>query len=630
MKANVCTILFVLASVSCSSQKSAEADYTGIEYVQLKSELARGWNTWNTRSVLSHVLLPEGIAVDFMLKDKKTGEVLEEALIGKRGENVESIRPLAHAYDGSYTELEISWHGLDLRIQSCASKNDISFLLTPMGENGGGDVLICPGQKWWDRDGQITLSENQILFDLPSGKIHLYAEGKAAGQEASTSSYMAFSAGSEIALSTDENLSISKIREKIGLSKAEFEKQKLKYGKSSEAHYVMQNVLAWDMIYEPQGERILTTVSRIWNGYRGGFVIFCWDNYFAAYMHSMDSKQLAYANAIEMTNAITASGFVPNLSASRGIKSSDRSQPPVGSMVVREIYRQHREKWFLEEVFPKLLTWNRWWPRNRDTDGYLCWGSSPFEPYLRNLDRNAHTRYGAALESGLDNSPMYDSIPFDTVRHQLKLADVGLMSLYIMDCDALSEIAGILGKVEIQKELSARADTYRENLNKLWDESRGIYLNKRLDTNEFSEKITPTNFYPLLARAPSQSQAERMIQEHFYNPDEFWGTYILPSIAFNDPDYSNDDYWRGRIWAPMNFLVYLGLRNYNLEKAQRDLVAKSKDLLLRQWQEEGYVCENYNPETGECADVRRCDLFYHWGGLLGFISLIEEGYVQTD
>ena len=630
MKASLYTILFILTCISCSRPKGAEADYSGIEYIQLKSELARGWNTWNTRSVLSHVLLPEGIAVDFMLKDKNTGELLEEALIGKRGENVESIRPLAHAYDGSYTDLEISWHGLELRIQSCTSKKDISFLLTPLDENRGGDVLICPGQKWWDRDGRISISDNQIMFDLPSGKIHLYAEGKAAGQQENAASYIAFSAGSEIALSTDENLSLSKIREKIKHSKAEFEKQEEKYGKNREAHYVMQNVLAWDMIYEPQGERVLTTVSRIWNGYRGGFVIFCWDNYFAAYMHSVDNKQLAYANAIEMTNAITASGFVPNLSASKGIKSSDRSQPPVGSMVVREIYRQHQEKWFLEEVFQKLLTWNRWWPENRDTDGFLCWGSSPFEPYLRNLDRNAFTRYGAALESGLDNSPMYDNIPFDTVRHQLKLADVGLMSLYVMDCEALSEIAGVLGKVDIEKELSIRADKYRKNLNKLWDDRRGIYLNKRLDTNEFSDKITPTNFYPLLARAPSQDQAERMIKEHFYNPDEFWGTYILPSIAFNDPDYSNDDYWRGRIWAPMNFLVYLGLRNYNLEKAQGDLAEKSKDLLLNQWQEKGYVCENYNAETGECDDVRRCDLFYHWGGLLGFISLIEEGYVKTD
>ena len=629
MKSNLhLSLLFLLICLNCFSQKEADYEYTGIEYTQLKSELIRGWNTWNTKSVLSHVLLPEAISVDFYLKDKVSGKILKEALMGKRGETAEMILPRAHSYDGSYTDLSISWNKIKIRVQSCSDNKDISFLITPEGENADGEILVSPKEIWWDRDGKVEVVEGELIFKLPSGDIKLNAIGKRVVMIDSSSPYLSFSASTAIALSTETNLSISAIKEKIKAAKAKHDQNKLKYDENSEVYHVMQNVLAWDMIYDPEGDRQLTTVSRLWNGYRGGYVIFCWDNYFAAYMHSIDNKQLAYSNAIEMTNAITKSGFVPNLSASKGIKSRDRSQPPVGSMVVWEIYKQYKEKWFLHEVFPKLLTWNRWWAKNRDTDGFLCWGSSPFSPYLRDLDKNAHSRYGAALESGLDNSPMYDNIPFDPVSNQLKLADVGLMSLYIMDCEALSEIAGALGKEKIKEELQARAIKYRENLNKLWDEEKGIYLNKRLDTNEFSSKISPTNFYPLLANAPSQKQAERMVKEHLYNPNEFWGEYILPSIAFNDPDYKSNDYWRGRIWAPMNFLVYKGLKNYNLEKVRKDLVAKSKSLLLKQWSNNGYVCENYNSRTGECDDVNRCDLFYHWGGLLGFMSLVEDGYLS--
>ena len=629
MKSNLhLSLLFLLICLNCFSQKEADYEYTGIEYTQLKSELIRGWNTWNTKSVLSHVLLPEAISVDFYLKDKVSGKILKEALMGKRGETAEMILPRAHSYDGSYTDLSISWNKIKIRVQSCSDNKDISFLITPEGENADGEILVSPKEIWWDRDGKVEVVEGELIFKLPSGDIKLNAIGKRVVMIDSSSPYLSFSASTAIALSTETNLSISAIKEKIKAAKAKHDQNKLKYDENSEVYHVMQNVLAWDMIYDPEGDRQLTTVSRLWNGYRGGYVIFCWDNYFAAYMHSIDNKQLAYSNAIEMTNAITKSGFVPNLSASKGIKSRDRSQPPVGSMVVWEIYKQYKEKWFLHEVFPKLLTWNRWWAKNRDTDGFLCWGSSPFSPYLRDLDKNAHSRYGAALESGLDNSPMYDNIPFDPVSNQLKLADVGLMSLYIMDCEALSEIAVALGKEKIKEELQARAIKYRENLNKLWDEEKGIYLNKRLDTNEFSSKISPTNFYPLLANAPSQKQAERMVKEHLYNPNEFWDEYILPSIAFNDPDYKSNDYWRGRIWAPMNFLVYKGLKNYNLEKVRKDLVAKSKSLLLKQWSNNGYVCENYNSRTGECDDVNRCDLFYHWGGLLGFMSLVEDGYLS--
>lgn len=622
-------LLILLGCFDNYAQQYPDPEYTGVEYIKLKSELASGWNTWNTKSVLSHVLLPEAIAVDFFLKDTSSGEVLKEALMGRRSKGAEFILPLDHSNDGSYTELNITWSGIKIKVQSCALENNICFLLTPLGENPEGEVLICPYEIWWDRDGKVELAENQIIFDLPSGKISLFANGSHSVKEDTELPCLAFSAGAEITLSTEVNLSASDIREKIVKAKEKHEENNNIYGEIKELYHAMQNALAWNVIYEPEGQRELTTVSRLWNIYRGGFVIFCWDNYFAAYMHSLDNKYLAYSNAIEMTNAITKSGFVPNLSASKGIKSTDRSQPPVGSFVVREIYRHYREKWFLHEVFQKLLTWNRWWEKNRDTDGFLCWGSSPFEPYLRNFDKNAHSVYGAALESGLDNSPMYDSIPFDTVSNQLKLADVGLMSLYIMDCEALSDIAGELGKKKFKKELKTRAEKYRKNLDKLWDEKKGIYLNKRLDTNEFSHKISPTNFYPLLVKAPTQKQAERMISEHYFNPGEFRGEYILPSIAFNDPDFSVDDYWRGRIWAPMNFLVYLGMRNYSLENARKDLAEKSKELFLEQWLNNGYICENYNPLTGECDDVNRCELFYHWGGLLGFISMIEEGFIEN-
>ncbi len=627
MKRNYFLVLLLLIFLNASGQKNSYPGYTGTEYIQLKSTLTRGWNTWNTNSVLSHVLLPEAISIDFYLKDKN-GQLLKNALVGRVGKGTESIVPVAHTEDGAYTELTIEWNEIKLRIQSCASGRDISFLITPLSSNVNAALMLNPQKIWWNRQGNIKLDSNQIIYSIPSGNLILHAYGEQLKSEAASASYLTFSVDAPIVLTTKASLSVDEIRAQLLAAKDRYEEDNRKYGESRNVYNAMQNVLAWDMIYEPEGQRALTTVSRLWNGFRGGFVIFCWDNYFVSYMHSVNNKALAYANAIEITNSITGDGFVPNLSASMGIKSFDRSQPPVGSYVVREIYRHYKEKWFLQEVFSKLLTWNRWWPKNRDKDGFLCWGSSEFEPYLRNLDKNAHSRFGAALESGLDNSPMYDSIPFDSSGNKLLLADVGLMSLYIMDCEALSDIAGALHEQSIQKELLNRATKYRRNLNKLWNEEKGIYLNKRLDNNQFSDKISPTNFYPLLAKAPTQKQAARMIQEHFFNPKEFYGKYMLPSIALNDPGYEND-YWRGRIWAPMNFLVYLGLRNYQLPVARKELVKKSRELFLEQWQKNGYVCENYNAKTGECDDVRNCDLFYHWGALLGFIDIIDKGYVPS-
>ena len=132
---------------------------------------------------------------------------------------------------------------------------------------------------------------------------------------------------------------------------------------------------------------------------------------------------------------------------------------------------------------------------------------------------------------------MWDDAVFDSVNHKMLLADVGLMSLFIADCHSLAEIARVLKKKDDVKELTARAEKYSKKLQTLWDDQFGLFLNKDLVTGKFSYRLSPTLFYPLLAKVPDQNQARRMIKEHFYNPEEFWGEYILPSIARNDSGY---------------------------------------------------------------------------------------------
>ena len=81
-----------------------------------------------------------------------------------------------------------------------------------------------------------------------------------------------------------------------------------------------------------------------------------------------------------------------------------------------------------------------------------------------------------------------------------------------------------------------------------------------------------------------------MLTRHLLNPDEFWGDRVLPSIAHNDSAFPDQTYWRGRIWGPMNYLVYLGLRHYKTalaEQARRDLATKSTVIFLGGMEEQG-------------------------------------------
>ncbi|MEJ7684353.1 MAG: trehalase family glycosidase [Segetibacter sp.] len=137
---------------------------------------------------------------------------------------------------------------------------------------------------------------------------------------------------------------------------------------------------------------------------------------------------------------------------------------------------------------------------------------------------------------------MYDDAPYDSVSKVQKLADVGLMSMYIEDCRALADIAKELNKPIMAAELLTRGAKYSQSLKTLWNDKFGLFLNKRLDNGEFSYRLSPTLFYPLIAGVASRKQAGRMIKEHFYNTEEFWGKWILPSSARNDPAFKDNTY----------------------------------------------------------------------------------------
>ncbi len=79
---------------------------------------------------------------------------------------------------------------------------------------------------------------------------------------------------------------------------------------------------------------------------------------------------------------------------------------------------------------------------------------------------------------------------------------------------------------------------------------------------------------------------------------------MIPAIARNVPGFEDQNYWRGRIWGPMNFLVYLGLRNYDLpDGARRTWRSVRYKLLMKSWQSDRAIYENYNANTGAGNDV---------------------------
>lgn len=125
------------------------------------------------------------------------------------------------------------------------------------------------------------------------------------------------------------------------------------------------------------------------------YTLFDWDNIFGSYMlgigDSHSAKAAAYSSLIQIVKAKTTAGFVPNANT-----ITDRSEPPIGSKVLLELFKRHGDRWIVELLFDDLLDWSNWFLHARRLKplGMIALGS------VAGMDM-------ARLESGCDDSPMY-------------------------------------------------------------------------------------------------------------------------------------------------------------------------------------------------------------------------------
>lgn len=613
-----------------------------MSYEELKKDYIRGWHTWNVRSVLSHVHMPDGLAINLAFKEYQNGYYLKETLIGRTSDkpdfvdnplNIENALPGMHTFDESYTEMTVQWRNLEMRVESTTEDDDVLLLITPTKKQVRPIMLVVETGYLWNKRGYTIKDGEMITAYGGDGTYLIRSTGKPMEDlnVPTQSACLMIELDGPVAVYTGAEKSLEYIAEKIASAKDTAIEKTAKYGELAGLYQALECTMSWDTIYDAKHDRIVSPVSRLWGINSGGYVLFCWDNFFAGFMASLGCKEIAYSNLIEILNERTKKGFVPNYAYATGQRSEDRSQPPVGSAMLLETYRRFKEKWIVEDMYLGLFEWNTWFMENRmNPSGALCWGSNRIPVLFGNEweTLGVNDRFGAALESGLDNSPMYDDIPFDKENNRLLLEDVGLTGLYILDCRSLIQLAREIGREEDIPVLEERMKKAETGLEGLWDEENGFYYNKRVDTGEFSRHISPTNFYALFASSVSEERQRRIADGHYYNPEEFYGEWMLPSIARNDPAYPEQDYWRGRVWAPMNFLVYLALCNTSLKDVRKDLAEKSRNIFMNEWEKHRHVHENYNSITGEGCDTWKSDRFYHWGALLTVIAMAEEGLIE--
>lgn len=602
------------------------------EYAETQRRLATGWNTWDTRSVLTQVLLPHGIGLQLGLKEYYRGTTLRSAQIGRTGVDDETVTLGPHAIDGAYTSVTLGWQGVEISVQTAHTGDDLVVLVEPLANQVKSAVLFGSVAFLWNRPGEVQMSDDTIVARPGSGPaITFHATSPTVDDPYIDvdGPRFAMELHDAVGVSTGIARSIEQIRRLVDAAREWTEAELRRFSEPTHAELV-RDAVAWNTLYEPVGERVVTMVSRLWNVQkRGGFAMFCWDAFFGALLAGVHSRDLAHANAIEMLRELTPAGFVPNVSQGTGRKTFDGSQPPVGSLVCWQLYGIFGEEWFLREAFPALLSWNRWWWRARRVGDLLCAGSTVFVPEVpspQDIPRIGQ-HFGATCESGLDGHPVFSDVPFDEASGLLDAFDIGLNSEYVADCEALAEIASALGAETERAELVERAAMVRDAVRaRLWDPAAGIYRSHRTDTSLPTAFLAPTSFYPMFAGIATSAQSAEMARRHLDDPEGFGGRWAIPSYPRREVHDTVNPYWRDRAWPPMNFLVYLGLLRAG-EEARGWLTKECAALVLGEWHEHRHIHENYSSLTGAGCDVDNSQPYLTWGALLSLVVLIEHGDV---
>ncbi|MGH6961887.1 MAG: MGH1-like glycoside hydrolase domain-containing protein, partial [Dongiaceae bacterium] len=259
-----------------------------------------------------------------------------------------------------------------------------------------------------------------------------------------------------------------------------------------------------------------------------------------------------------------------------------------------------------------------WWWRTRDGngDGLVEYGTSPVGEGLYR-----GTKLAAKDESSMDNSPVHDEATLRTDVWTLDCADVGLNSLLALDGEMLANMARALGQESEAERLASRSEALKVRIREqLWDNGRQVFAN-RLWSGKFTTSLAPTSFYPLLAGAASEAQA-RALLPLLTDVAKFGGTWRLPSCTRDDLAFPDNVYWRGRVWPPLNFLVWHGLKRYGFEAEASDLADNSCRLFQGEWARRNCP-ENYSAVTGEALDQPDTDSFYGWGALMPAMAVGE-------
>lgn len=274
----------------------------------------------------------------------------------------------------------------------------------------------------------------------------------------------------------------------------------------------------------------------------------------------------------------------------RGIANT--INPPVFSWAEWEHFQLTADTARLRRVLPILVKYNAWVDTGRRSADTLYWNTP--------------------LGSGMDDTPRKGR------------SWICMSAQMAMNAKYMAKMAQVIGDKATQSRFEKAQSEINQRINrKMWQDSAGFYFD--IDSLGHYKVKTPASFWTLLAATADAPKAQRLVQ-HIVNPKEFWRTHVLPSLAADEPLYnkSNGWYWKGAVWAPLNYQAVRGLDEYGYDSLTLEIAKNHLNNLYASYAAPGKgstLWENYAPDALGVGQGR--SHFVGWTGCGPIAMLIE-------
>jgi len=366
-----------------------------------------------------------------------------------------------------------------------------------------------------------------------------------------------------------------------------------------------------------------------------------WDSAFVALGFATFDQDRAWREVETLFEAQWPDGFMPHIvfwkddagyfpgpavwGTGTSPLTSGITQPPVASSVVRSLWlRAERSAAFrprLEQLFPKLVAWHRWFAQVRDPLGKGVviamhpWetgrdNSPEWDAPSRAIDTSQVGEYTRRDTTHLDQSMRPTKIEYDRYlalvqagrdmgwdqqriarEHPFRVADVGMTMMLLRANRDLAALADDLGRTAEAAELRSYVARAEAGIDYLWDDQIGAYCSRDSINGRFSGLVTSASFLSFYAGLQHAARDAKTLQ-HFERIAQRV-RYLMPSLDPDDPGFDSIRYWRGPVWAVVNYMIGSGLSEAGYAGPAQRVRSDTRALM-----ESAGLYESYCPVNG--------------------------------